>query len=122
MLFVETSLFTAQLARYLSDDGYRELQTHRMAHPDAGAIIRGSGGIGKEILAGLDEIAAWKRGELKLKTTKAALPKAADGPAVRARLGLSQAAFATCMGGRVGTLRKWEQGRREPPGPAPAPP
>ncbi|HLB17269.1 MAG TPA: hypothetical protein VJM14_20275 [Burkholderiales bacterium] len=47
MLFVETSLFTAQLARYLSDDGYREFQTHRMAHPDAGAIIRGSGGIRK---------------------------------------------------------------------------
>jgi len=31
--------------------------------------------IGKEILAGLDEIAAWKRGELKLKTTRLALPK-----------------------------------------------
>jgi hypothetical protein len=29
--------------------------------------------IGKEILAGLDEIAAWKRGELKLKTTRVAL-------------------------------------------------
>jgi mRNA-degrading endonuclease RelE of RelBE toxin-antitoxin system len=47
MLFVETSLFTAQLARYLSDDDYREFQTHLMAHPDAGVIIRGSGGIRK---------------------------------------------------------------------------
>jgi len=26
--------------------------------------------IGKEILAGLDEIAAWKRGERRLKTTR----------------------------------------------------
>jgi hypothetical protein len=34
--------------------------------------------IGKEILAGLDEIAAWKLGELKLKTTRVALPKATD--------------------------------------------
>ncbi len=47
MLFVETSLFTAQLARYFSDDDYREFQAHLMAHPDAGAIIRGSGGIRK---------------------------------------------------------------------------
>jgi hypothetical protein len=47
MLFVETSLFTAQLARYLSDDEYRELQAHLMAHPDTGALIRGSGGIRK---------------------------------------------------------------------------
>lgn len=47
MLFVETSLFTAQLARYLSDDEYRELQAHLMDRPDAGALIRGSGGIRK---------------------------------------------------------------------------
>ena len=47
MLFVETSLFTAQLARYFSDDDYREFQTHLLARPDAGAIIRGSGGIRK---------------------------------------------------------------------------
>jgi mRNA-degrading endonuclease RelE of RelBE toxin-antitoxin system len=47
MLFVETSLFTAQLARYLSDDEYRELQAHLLARPDAGALIRGSGGIRK---------------------------------------------------------------------------
>ena len=47
MLFVETSLFTAQLARYLSDDEYRQLQTYLVAHPDAGDVIRGSGGIRK---------------------------------------------------------------------------
>jgi hypothetical protein len=37
--------------------------------------------IGKEILAGLNEIAAWKRGELKLKTTRFELPRAAEVPA-----------------------------------------
>lgn len=47
MLFVETSLFTTALARYLSDEEYREFQAHLMAHPDAGALIRGSGGIRK---------------------------------------------------------------------------
>ncbi len=47
MLFVETSLFTAHLGRYLSDDDFREFQTYLMARPDAGDIIRGSGGIRK---------------------------------------------------------------------------
>jgi putative transcriptional regulator len=74
--------------------------------------------IGKEILAGLDEIAAWKRGELRLRTTKLELPRAANVSVIRARLGLSQQAFANCMGVSVGTLRNWEQGRREPQGPA----
>jgi putative transcriptional regulator len=74
--------------------------------------------IGKEILAGLDEIAAWRRGERMLKTTRVELPRAADVPTIRGRLGLSQEAFAACMGVSVGTLRNWEQGRREPQGPA----
>jgi len=68
--------------------------------------------IGKEILAGLDEIAAWKRGELKLKTTKAALPKAADVPAIRARLGLSQAAFARKLGVTRSYLCDLEKNRK----------
>jgi putative transcriptional regulator len=74
--------------------------------------------IGREILADLDEIAAWKRGERTLKTTRVELPKAAEVPEIRAPLGLSQEAFAACMGVSVGTLRNWEQGRREPQGPA----
>lgn len=47
MLFVETSLFTAQLGRHLGDDAYRELQASLMERPDAGALIRGSGGLRK---------------------------------------------------------------------------
>jgi mRNA-degrading endonuclease RelE of RelBE toxin-antitoxin system len=47
MLFVETSLFTRQLARYLSDEEYREFQKYLMVRPDAGALVRGSGGIRK---------------------------------------------------------------------------
>lgn len=74
--------------------------------------------IGREILAGLDEIVAWTRGERTLKTARVELPRAAEVPEIRARLGLSQEAFAACMGVSVGTLRNWEQGRREPQGPA----
>lgn len=39
---------------------------------------------------------------------------------IRAITGLSQAKFAQLLGVDVGTLRNWEQGRREPTGPAKA--
>lgn len=37
---------------------------------------------------------------------------------IRERLDLSQADFALMIGVSVGTLRNWEQGRRQPDGPA----
>jgi putative transcriptional regulator len=39
---------------------------------------------------------------------------------IRKATGLSQAKFATLIDVHVGTLRNWEQGRREPTGPAKA--
>jgi putative transcriptional regulator len=39
---------------------------------------------------------------------------------VRAATGLSQAGFAEVIDVRLSTLRNWEQGRREPTGPAKA--
>jgi putative transcriptional regulator len=39
---------------------------------------------------------------------------------IRKATGLSQAKFATLIDVQVGTLRNWEQGRREPTGPAKA--
>jgi putative transcriptional regulator len=39
---------------------------------------------------------------------------------IRALTGLSQPKFATILDVDVGTLRNWEQGRREPTGPAKA--
>ena len=47
MVFVETSLFTKLLPQYLDDDEYRLLQIYLIAHPDAGVVIRGSGGVRK---------------------------------------------------------------------------
>ena len=47
MVFVETSLFSKLLRDYLSDDEYRQLQSYLIEHPDAGAIIRNSGGVRK---------------------------------------------------------------------------
>lgn len=74
--------------------------------------------IGKEIIQGLEEMKAWRRGQLKLRTTTVELPRAADVPAIRKQLGLSQEQFASFMGVSVATLRNWEQARREPHGPA----
>lgn len=41
-----------------------------------------------------------------------------DVKALRERYGLSQAKFAVLMGISIGTLRNWEQGRRQPEGSA----
>ena len=42
--------------------------------------------IGKEIIAGLEELKAWRRGEVKLKTHVVEMPTAADVPAIRKEL------------------------------------
>ncbi|MCF6254656.1 MAG: type II toxin-antitoxin system RelE/ParE family toxin [Thiomicrorhabdus sp.] len=47
MIFIETSTFTKLLPSYLSDDEYRGLQSYLLQKPDAGDIVRGSGGIRK---------------------------------------------------------------------------
>ena len=47
MLFIETTTFTKQLPRHLDDDSYAALQAFLSVHPDAGDIIRGSGGVRK---------------------------------------------------------------------------
>jgi mRNA-degrading endonuclease RelE of RelBE toxin-antitoxin system len=42
-----TSTFTKILPSYLSDDDYRGLQSYLLQKPDAGDIVRGSGGVRK---------------------------------------------------------------------------
>lgn len=43
---------------------------------------------------------------------------AVDARAIRSLTGLSQAKFAELLGIELATLRNWEQGRRQPTGPA----
>ena len=47
MVFIETSLFTRLLPSYLSDDDYSGLQSYLLQKPDAGRLVRGSGGVRK---------------------------------------------------------------------------
>ncbi len=72
--------------------------------------------IGAEILQGIDEIKQFKKGRLALRTS--ALSEPSPAAVIRLKLKLSQSAFAGLMGVSVRTLQDWEQGRREPQGPA----
>jgi hypothetical protein len=47
LTFVETKLFTSLVGSYLSDDEYAALQLSIAANPEAGEIVRGSGGVRK---------------------------------------------------------------------------
>ena len=73
---------------------------------------------GKEILDGIKEIKAHKKGEKSLRTHT--LKDPAPVKEIRAKLKLSQSAFAGLMGVSLRTVQDWEQGRRKPSGPAAA--
>ena len=62
----------------------------------------------------LESVRQMKHGEVG-RVTQVEVPKAAE---VRHRMGLSQAEFAELLDVNPGTLRGWEQGRREPTGTA----
>jgi len=72
--------------------------------------------IGQEILDGIQEIKAFKKGEGNLKTRT--LTKPAPSQIIRSKLNVSQSTFAGMMGVSLRTIQDWEQGRRKPSGPA----
>lgn len=72
--------------------------------------------IGKEILEGLSDIENFKKGKLKLRTIELSEPS--EPKIIREKLHLSQSAFAGLLGVSTRTLQDWEQGRRNPQGPA----
>ena len=71
----------------------------------------------KGIVQGLEEARALAQGRTT-GGTKVHVPEEIDVAAIRRKAGVSQAAFAERIGVKVGTLRNWEQKRREPDGPA----
>ncbi len=70
-----------------------------------------------ELLQSVTEAAAIERGELKPSRTFE-IRTANDVVRVRGKLGLSQTKFAKLLGISEGTLQNWEQGHRQPTGPA----
>ena len=72
--------------------------------------------IGQEILEGIREVKAYKAGKIDLRTRELKEPSLPQD--IRRNLNLSQSAFAGLMGVSLRTVQDWEQGRRQPSGPA----
>ena len=72
--------------------------------------------IGQEILDGVKEIKNFYKGEKELRTYTLSEPSPPK--IIREKLKLSQAAFASLLGVSSRTIQDWEQGRRQPQGPA----
>ena len=47
MVFIETSVFTRLITDYLTEDEYVGLQSFLLQRPNAGVIVRGTGGVRK---------------------------------------------------------------------------
>lgn len=70
----------------------------------------------EDLIASIRQAGKIKRGELVASRRFEFAP--ADIRAIRTGLGLSQSEFALLIGVSVATLQNWEQGRRQPEGPA----
>jgi putative transcriptional regulator len=74
---------------------------------------------GKSILAGLQDALAYAQGDTtRGEAHTVQVPATVDVKAIRKRLGLTQTAFAQRYGFELSSIRNWEQGRRQPEGPA----
>ncbi len=68
------------------------------------------------MITGLEEAAAFMRGEVALPTRMVRIPDPIDVRAIREKTGLSQSEFARRYGFNARTLQEWEQGRAQPDG------
>ena len=66
------------------------------------------------IMRGLEEATAYARGEADTRKYRVNVPDAVDVAAIRAKLGLTQEAFAARFGFSKGAVRDWEQERKVP--------
>jgi putative transcriptional regulator len=75
--------------------------------------------VGAEIVEALQNAVAYAKGDQsKGRAHRVLVPPRIDVKQVRRKLGLSQTDFAETFGINAATLRNWEQGRRQPEGPA----
>jgi len=63
VVFVETSIFTRRVQQYMDDEEYGEMQAFLTLRPDAGNVIKGTGGMRKLRWAGSGR---GKRGGLRV--------------------------------------------------------
>jgi putative transcriptional regulator len=75
--------------------------------------------VGSEIVEALHNAVAYAKGDqTKGRIHRVTIPPPIDVKQVRSKLGLSHNDFAETFGINASTLRNWEQGRRQPCGPA----
>lgn len=74
--------------------------------------------VADSIRRGLQEAFAYAEGTADETTYRVHVPERIDVKAIRTRLAMTQEAFAKRFGFSVRTLRHWEQGSRQPEGPA----
>lgn len=72
---------------------------------------------GPRIAKGLKEAIRYAERDRPPAAYRAHVPEQLDVKAIRAKLGLTQQAFAARYGFSVNTLRHWEHGTRQPEGP-----
>lgn len=139
VVVVEMAEFSRQAKLIFSADEAAALISFIAYNPSAGVVMRGTGGVrklrwarrrqilwdeimsetGESILRGAKDALAYARGDKRRgRATTVFVPERVDAKATRKRLGLTQTAFAARFGVSVGTLRDWEQNRRQPEGPA----
>jgi len=74
--------------------------------------------VADSIRRGLEQAVAFADGKADLTAYRVHIPATIDVKAIRTKLGLTQQAFAGQFGFNIHTLRHWEQGLRQPEGPA----
>jgi len=89
MIFIETTVFTKLLPKYLTDDEYRAFQWYLLAYPEVGDVVPGSGGVrkirwapeGKGKRGGIRVMYYWKKSAMEIwlftlysKNEKATIP------------------------------------------------
>jgi putative transcriptional regulator len=79
-------------------------------------MARNAKTFGQELIESAREAVAIAGGEAE--PARAYVPEKVDVPAIRAKTKLSQSRFAEQYGIPIGTLRDWEQDRRQPDQPA----
>jgi putative transcriptional regulator len=82
-------------------------------------VRRATASVGSEIIEGLKNAIAFASGDARgARAHRVHVPAPVDVASVRQKLGMSQGEFAAQFGISPATLRNWEQGRRQPEGPA----
>ena len=71
-----------------------------------------------DLVEGLHEAIGYAEGKRRLKTHQVQIPQEIDVRGIREQLHLSREAFAREFGVSARTLQHWEQGDRQPHGPA----